>query len=194
MYCPFCPAIHLVFSPLDRVWRGRKIRQDHVKKKAWPSLVPNSSFDCLQQVREIWSHVMTTGKRRLDRQGELPDHCNSKLCVDQPQVYQTLSCIDAAFQILQASTQLITVSSSWQDITRRALRFLIWHCSLCVCLPLCHTTIHTQDLTRPPRLSPPFLLSVSNQNWRQGRTGNEAKAVSVAMYSGFDSTFCLLQH
>ena len=158
---------------------------------------------------------MTTGKQRLDRQGAVPYHCNSKLCVDQPQVYQTLSCFDAAFQILQASTQLITVSNSWTSITRRALRFLIWHCSL-VPRPLfppntwpgyeatgtapCVSAYHyvTPPYTIPDKTSQVFPLhflhTVSNHNWRQGRTGNEAKAVSVAMYSGFASTFCLLQH
>ena len=119
-------------------WVGSGGEEDSSRpcqEKAWPSLAPNSSFDCLQQVWEIWSHVMTTGKRRLDRQGELPDHCNSKLCVDQLQVYQTLSCVDAAFQILQASTQLITVSSSWTRYYKKGLE--IPHLALLpVCLPI----------------------------------------------------------
>ena len=40
LYCPFCPAVHLVLSPLGRVWRGRKIHQHHGKKRD----IPTASF------------------------------------------------------------------------------------------------------------------------------------------------------
>ena len=62
---------------------------------------------------EIESHVW----RQVDVAGVVP---NCQLCIDQPQVYQRMSCIDAVFQTLQSRVL-------GQDITRRTLTFFVRH-------------------------------------------------------------------
>ena len=52
--------------------------------------------------------------------GRCPIVVIHKLCVDQPRVYHTTSCIDAGFRMLQSQVL-------GQDITRRTSRFFVGH-------------------------------------------------------------------
>ena len=49
----------------------------------------------------------------------MPDEVTHKLCVDQPRVYQTTSCIDAVFRMLQSQVlgQDITGRTSLNSLT-----------------------------------------------------------------------------
>ena len=51
LYCPHYPAIHLVFSPLGRVWRGERYIKIMAKKRDGLALFPTAVFDCLQYAK-----------------------------------------------------------------------------------------------------------------------------------------------
>ena len=57
---------------------------------------------------------------REQTRGVVTNHYKHKLCIDQPQVYRTMSCIDAVFQMLQFQVL-------GQDITSRISRFFVGH-------------------------------------------------------------------
>ena len=86
-----------------------------------------------------------------------------KLCVDQPQVYQTTSCIDTVFRMLQSQVL-------GQDITGRTSRFFVGH------RPPSRLPSRLPDVTHvtlSPRPSLRF-YTASDQNWSRERPGNEA--------------------
>ena len=74
---------------------------------------------------------VTSGRQRVDRWGVVPNCCNYKHCIDQPQVYRTTSCIDAVFPTLQSQVL-------GQDTTRRTSRFFVGHRPPSVYLSLRH--------------------------------------------------------
>ena len=79
--------------------------------------------------------------------GRCPIVVIHKLCVDQPRVYHTTSCIDAVFRMLQSQVL-------GQDITRRTSRFFVGH------RPPSRLPSRLPDVTHvtlSPRPSPPFL-------------------------------------
>ena len=87
---------------------------------------------------------MTSGRREG---GRCPIVVIHKLCVDQPRVYHTTSCIDAVFRMLQSQVL-------GQDITRRTSRFFVGH------RPPSRLPSRLPDVTHvtlSPRPSPPFL-------------------------------------
>ena len=87
---------------------------------------------------------MTSGRREG---GRCPIVVTHKLCVDQPRVYQTTSCIDAVFRMLQSQVL-------GQDITGRTSRFFVGH------RPPSRLPSRLPDVTHvtlSPRPSPPFL-------------------------------------
>ena len=91
---------------------------------------------------------MTSGRREGRREGgRCPIVLIHKLCVDQPRVYHTTSCIDAVFRMLQSQVL-------GQDITRRTSRFFVGHG------PPSRLPSRLPDVTHvtlSPRPSPPFL-------------------------------------
>ena len=115
------------------------------KKKS----LPGSSFDRLQYKNGgegLGERVtcVTSGRREGGRCLIVVIH---KLCVDQPRVYHTTSCIDAVFQMLQSQVL-------GQDITRRTSRFFVGH------RPPSRLPSRLPDVTHvtlSPRPSPPFL-------------------------------------
>ena len=68
LYCPHYPAIHLVFSPLGRVWReGRYIKimaKKTQKAKGWPSLIPNCMFTVCKNGGEGLENLVTCDDNR----------------------------------------------------------------------------------------------------------------------------------
>ena len=70
----------------------------------------------------------------------MPDEVTHKLCIDQPRVYQTMSCIDAVFRMLQSQVL-------GQDITGRTSRFFVGH------------------VTLSPRPSPSVFILQTIKNW-----------------------------
>ena len=76
--------------------------------------------------------------------GWCPIVVTHKLCIDQPQVYRTMSCIDVVFWMLQSQVL-------GQDITRRTLRCFFGHCP-----PNIYLTSHTWIFL--PGIPPPFCI------------------------------------
>ena len=153
---------------MGRVWRGGR----YIKTKGWPSLIPRlfppPVFDCSSKNGGgrpgRFGHVWWC-RQRVDKQGADRDHCTCvtrRLRVDQPQVYQTMSCIEN-----------VTVSSPWTRISKKGLEILCWALPLCVYLSLCHTTVH---VTRSLRLSFPLFVYCkwSKTGWLQ-ISGNKAR-------------------
>ena len=121
----------------------------------------------------------------------MPDEVTHKLCVDQPRVYQTTSCIDAVFRMLQSQVL-------GQDITGRTSRFFVGH------RPPSRLPSRLPDVTHvtlSPRPSPPFLYckrsklepgtawergyrfyTASDQNWSREWPGNEATSLYITRF------------
>ena len=82
-----------------------------------------------------------------------------KLCDDQPQIYQTMKCIDSLWNI--------TVSSSWTQYCKKDLEILHWALPP-VCLPIVRShTVHMTKFFRPS-LS---VFAYSKQSKTGGRAG-----------------------
>ena len=89
---------------------------------------------------------------------------NSHTLLDQPQVYQTTSCIDAVFRMLQPQVL-------GQDIARRTSRFFVGHCP-----PHIYPHVYLTSCTWLflPGLPPRFCILQAIKSWRQEWPGNEA--------------------
>ena len=103
--------------------------------------------------------------RQVDVTGVVPNRCNSQtLSWYQPRVYQTTSCIDAVFRMLQSQV-------FGQDITRRTLTFFVGHH-----LPHIYPHVYLTSCMwlNLPGLSPLLLRTASDQKLEVERPWNKA--------------------